>query len=536
MKKQVLLLFAALLFSQAAFAYDFSAVAPSGQTLYYNIHSWSTLEVVPPSTYGGWGSSDIRPTGNLVIPDSVTYNGTTYQVTSIGNSAFNRCSGLTSVTIPNSVTSIGYSAFCYCLGLTSVTIPNSVTRIEEHAFGNCRELTSVTIGNSVTSIGEEAFDYCQGLTAVHYNGTIGQWCGITFCNGRSNPLVHAHHLYINNAEVTSASIPNTITQIKPYTFYCCSGLTSVTIPNSVTSIGNYAFFGCSGLTSVTIPNSVTRIWNSAFFGCSGLTSLVVASGNTTYDSRNNCNAIIETYSNSLIYGCQTTTIPNSVISIGNSAFRSCLELTSVTIPNSVTSIGYEAFWNCTHLTSITFLGSTPPQSGGAFDGVPSNIPVYIPCGRLAYYVSQIPYFTNYIEQLYAFSAASADESRGTVQVLTEPSCTNPNAVLNAVPANGYRFDHWSTGSTDNPYILTITSDTTIICYFVANGTQGIGEVGEDDIHISVSNGHINVEGVVDEEVRVYDITGRMVQNYSLPSGVYIVKIGTLPEQKVVVMR
>ena len=138
--------------------------------------------------------------------------------------------------------------------------------------------------------------------------------------------------------------------------------------------------------------------------------------------------------------------------------------------------------------------------------------------------------------MVGFSAVSDDTSMGTVQVLTAPSCTDHNAVLNAVPADGYRFDHWSTGSTDNPYMLSVSTDTTIIAYFVSGGTQGIGEIGENDIHINVSDGRICVEGITNEEVRVYDITGRMVQNLSLPSGVYIVKVGTLPAQKVVVMR
>ena len=151
-------------------------------------------------------------------------------------------------------------------------------------------------------------------------------------------------------------------------------------------------------------------------------------------------------------------------------------------------------------------------------------------------MTSMPNFTNFVETLFGFSAVSDDESMGTVQILTEPSCTNPNAVLYAVPADGYHFDHWSTGGTENPYTLTITSDTTIIAYFVSGGTQGIGEVEEYDIHIKVFNGRICVEGITNEEVRVYDITGRMVQNHSLPSGVYIVKVGTLPAQKVVVMR
>ena len=407
-----------------------NSVTSIGEWAFYNCSGLTSVTIGNSVTsIGDYAFKDCGGLTSVTIGNSVT---------SIGDYAFSGCSGLTSVTIPNSVTSIGGYAFSNCSRLTSVTIGNSVTGIGNYAFYVCSGLTSVTIRNSVTRIGQSAFSGCSGLTAVHYNGTIGQWCGITFGNYSSNPLAYAHHLYINNAEVTSASIPNTVTAIYSYAFYGCSGLTSLTIGNSVTSIGNDAFSGCSGL------------------------------------------------------------------------------------------------------TSITFLGSTPPQIIGnyLFSSVPSDIPVYIPCGRLAYYASQIPYFTNYIEQLYEFSAASNDESMGTVQVLTVPSCSNPNAVLYAVPADGYRFDHWSTGSTDNPYTLTVTSDTTIIGYFVleGGGTQGIDEVGEDDIHISVIDGHIHVEGVAEEKVRVYDITGRMVQNRSLPSGVYMVKIGLSTAQKVVVMR
>jgi len=206
-------------------------------------------------------SGDIKYSSGLVIPESITYSSKTY-----------------------SVTSIGFQAFFYCSGLTSVTIPNSVTYIGISAFSGCSGLTSVTIGNSVTSIGDGAFRDC-------------------------------------------------------------SGLTSVAIPNSVTSIGYEAFFGCTNLTSISIPNSLTSIDWRVFSGC-GLNSISVASGNTAYDSRNDCNAIIETASNTLIVGCQNSVIPNSVTSIGDWAFSYCSGLTSVTIPNSVTSIGGGAFANC----------------------------------------------------------------------------------------------------------------------------------------------------------------------------------------------
>ncbi len=173
-----------------------------------------------------------RYSGKVIIPESVEHEGAAYSVTSIGNQAFAYCSGLTSVTIPNSVTRIGEDAFSGCSGLTSVTIPNSVTSIGWSAFSGCSGLTSVTIPNSVTRIGEGAFSGCSGLTSV--------------------------------------TIPNSVTSIGYRVFSGCSGLTSVTIPNSVTSIGEGAFSGCSGLTSVTIPNSVTSIGSSAFRDCPDL--------------------------------------------------------------------------------------------------------------------------------------------------------------------------------------------------------------------------------------------------------------------------
>ena len=144
-----------------------------------------------------------------------------------------------------------------------------------------------------------------------------------------------------------------MTSIGDYAFSSCSGLTSITIGNSVTSIGYEAFFCCSGLTSITIPNSVTSIGEEAFSYCDGLQSLIVDKGNQKYDSRNDCNAIIETQSNILIAGCKNTTIPNSVTSIESWAFDRCKSLTSITIPNSVTSIGWGAFASCSGLTSLT---------------------------------------------------------------------------------------------------------------------------------------------------------------------------------------
>ena len=256
-------------------------------------------------TSANWGTQSEK------IKKVVIENG----VTNIGNYAFYNCSAITSVTIPNSVRSIGQNAFLDCFSLTSINIPNSVISIEEYAFSGCSGLTSINIPNSVKSIGSSAFYGCSGLTSIN--------------------------------------IPESMTCIEAGTFYGCSGLTSITIPYSVTNIGSRAFNNCSTISSITIPNSVTSIGENIFEGCSSLTSIIVEKGNKTYDSRNDCNAIIETESNHLIYGCINTIIPNSVTSIGNSAFYGCSDLTSINIPNSLTSIGNSAFYGCSGLTSIT---------------------------------------------------------------------------------------------------------------------------------------------------------------------------------------
>ena len=276
------------------------------------------------------------------IPSSVTY---------ICDYAFKDCSSLTSIDIPNSVTSIGEFAFQGCSSLKSVTIPNSITSISRFTFNGCSDLTSVDIPNSVTVIGRDAFSGCSGLTSVTIPNSvtsIGNWA------------------FSSCSNLTSVTIPNSVTSIEVGVFECCSGLTNITIPNSVTSIGEEAFYKCSSLTNITIPNSVTSINGSAFAYCSSLTSIYVDSGNSKYDSRNGCNAIIETASNTLIAGCNNTTIPNSVTSIGSYAFDGCSGLTSVTIPNSVTSIGDYAFYSCSGLTNITIPNSVTSIGDYAF--------------------------------------------------------------------------------------------------------------------------------------------------------------------------
>ena len=300
--------------------------------------------------------------GSIDIPESVTYGEVTYSVTSIGDDAFYYCPGLISVTIPNSVTSIGRWAFCVCGSLTSITIPNSVTTIGNAAFCGCSGLTSITIPNSVTSIGIQAFQSCSGLTSVTIPNSVTSIGSNAFdyCSGLTSIIVDANNLKYDSRDNCNAIIEKRTTEL-------IWGCKNTVIPNSVTSIGHTAFSKCTGLTSITIPSSVTSIDGGAFFGCSSLTSINVDANNPKYDSRDNCNALIETATNTLIAGCKNTVIPNGVTSIFILAFYGCSGLISIEIPNSVTSIGSLAFSNCSSLTSIEIPNNVTSLGSGAFE-------------------------------------------------------------------------------------------------------------------------------------------------------------------------
>ena len=339
-------------------------------------------------------------TGRLEIPSSVLgTDGNTYVVTSINDYAFQQCASLTAIDLPETLKKIGTQAFMECSGLTSVSIPNSVIELSTYAFLRCTGLTSVTLGNSLETFGQGVFSNCTNLTSITLPNSLtsigfGTFSGCSSLKSVTipNSIVSIGDQAFRECEaLMSIAIPNSVKSIGSKSFYGCKALTSLTIPNSVTTLEDNCFSYCFGLTSVTIPYSTESIGTGCFRGCGNLASITVASGNSIYDSRNNCNAIIETKTNALICGCKNTIVPSSVTSledecfcgtgltsitipysvekIGKSAFLGC-ELTEVNIPYSVTNIGSQAFYNCSKLKSISIPNSVKMIGNEAFYNTP----------------------------------------------------------------------------------------------------------------------------------------------------------------------
>ncbi len=385
----------------------------------------------------------LGPGGDVGIP--ATIGGTT--VTNIGDSAFSGYPGLTSVNIPASVIAIGERAFNGCTGLTSINIPASVTTIGEWAFGGCSGLTSINIPVNVTTIGVNAFASCPGLININVQPGNTVYMSEDNCLietatnklilGCKTSVIPNYITYIGDyvfawcSGLTSINIPASVTTIGKSAFYACHGLTSITIPAGVITIGVSAFAWCSGLTSINIPSSVTTIEFGAFDKCSGLTSITFNSPTTiirdreetippsakiigynpstaknyavkysrtfevntvspesdfTFDSVTGTitgytgpggdveipttisGIVVTSIGEQAFYSCSEVTsliLPDSVITIGNGAFAICSSLTSINIPDSVTTIGEGAFQGCSGLTSITVQpGNTIYKSEG----------------------------------------------------------------------------------------------------------------------------------------------------------------------------
>lgn len=332
------------------------------------------------------------------IPAVVTdENSTEYKVTEIGAKVFYLCSSMTEITIPNSVIKIGEKAFYACSALKNVTIPNSVTTIGDEAFYGCRSLDQFRIPNSVTEIGSLAFGNCGRLLKIYVEEDNPKYSSVDgvlfdkkletllqFPAGRAGSYIIPDGVTkISGAfcgsDLSTITIPNSVTEIGESSFEACQNLTSITLPNSITKIGDFAFSLCHQLTSIDIPYSVTEIGSYAFSYCTRMTSITIPNSVTKIGMRAfiDCNQVSSlTLSNSLkkieeetfenCWALASLTIPNSVTEIGNSAFSGCKSLSSLNIPNSVTVIGHSAFYLCENLVSVNLPKSVAEIGDRAF--------------------------------------------------------------------------------------------------------------------------------------------------------------------------
>ena len=553
------------------------------------------------TTIGEKAFSSCTSLSSITIPNSVT---------TIGNETFNSCTSLSSITIPNSVTSIGFGAFIDCTSLSSVIIgnsvteirgafrgctslssidiPNSVVSIVSKAFMDCTSLSFVNIPNSVTTIGQEAFLGCTSLSSIDIPNsviTIGDW---TFSNCTSlnsiiipNSVTSIGKMAFNCCiNLESINIPNSVTLIGGGAFYGCTKLNSVILGNSVTTIEDSAFFGCTSLNSIVIPNSVTLIGYGAFGECSNLSSIVVVEDNPVFDSRENCNAIIEIETNSLIIGCITTIIPNSVTSIGAYAFADCANLSSITIPNSITFIGeyafedctslnsviignsvteidFQAFSNCRNLEEVVALSLVPPILSYSFDYT-DNVILTVSCGSKEAYMASdwANYFTTIEDDCGTHSVSIHNISfhGGSVIVSDTVAEVGEEVQITVTPDDGMTIDSVLVYDADNPSVVVqfyqigtgsfiyaflmpsfdveikvvfkpgsaVDENSGIEVSVYPNPTNGQLKIEAEGIkHVTVSNtlGQVIYEGKTEGDVFEYDFGKH-------EAGVYLVRIET----------
>ncbi|MDR0789383.1 MAG: leucine-rich repeat protein [Bacteroidales bacterium] len=488
-------------------------------------------------------------------------------VTTIGNASFQYCSNLTSVTIGNAVTTIGYGAFSYCSSLSSIHIPSSVTSISTpyenfygcasltsinvdtnsnyyssdngilyskmqdtliccpdgktgnvmipysvvtigiNAFRNCANLTSINLTNTVNSIKSDAFYGCGGLTSITIPSTVNSITGNVFrnCSSLTSINVSANNYYYSSLDgilynktrdtliccpggkTGEVIVPNFVTTIGNYAFAYCH-VTSVMLPPFASSIGSYAFQYCSSLTSIDIPNHITSIRNGTFYYCSNLISV---------------------------------TIPNFITLIETAAFSGCGALASITIPSSVTTIQSDVFGYCYGLTFIKVDAPTPPQASISFYGIPTGIPVYVPCGSLTAYQndSYWSYFTNY------HGIGTTTNYTGKVcpdETYTDDNFTTPISSAGIY----YRFFPTDEGCDSlvalnfSFYVLDTTTYSVTICggttYSDNNFTEPISDTGV--YHYLTLQGVNGCDSVVGVKVHYYP-------QADTPTNVFVLQVG-----------
>ena len=403
---------------------------------------------------------ETAPTGELVIPGQVTYNGTTYTVNRIGYNAFRNCSDITSVVLPNTVTVIDFSAFGNCSNLTSISLPSGLVSIGSGAFQYCTSLTSLTIPASVTSIAGEGQTNTTNRGPVYGCDnleTLVVEAGNTVYDSRDN--CNAIVKTATNTMIfgcKGSTFPASVTTIGKGAFKETT-IENVTISEGVTTLETFSFYHCRNLKSLNISSTVSTIGSEAFTGCPSLESIVVADANATFDSRDNCNAIIKTADDELILGCVNTEIPATVKAVGYKAFTETL-ITDITLPEGVTTLKPWALSKCGMLKTVVLPSTLTDIQYGAFQEC------------------------NSLTDIYAYPHANSVTLGGDVWAfMDETLWTSTDCTLHVYPED---FDYYSTA--DQWKEFTVIGDLGEPATGKPGDANGDGDVNVNDVTVTIN--------------------------------------------------
>ena len=489
-----------------------------GQTLYYIVDSNGEASVVPPLypyhyfsldtvTLEAW-DGHTKPQGAVVVPDSVFFGSNNHPVTSIDFCAFYLCDSITSVTLPSTLRYIDSSAFEGCLRLETVALP-SVDAIDYSAFYNCAALCSVTLPEGLTTIGGWAFSFCHNLQTVSFPSSLTQI---------------GHHSFLFDTSLLALSIPSSVDTIHKYAFYLCTSLQSVSLPEGLSFIDSMAFGECYNLSSIIIPPSITSIPPGAFGLCENLQSVSLPEG------------LLSIGEDAFLF-CQRLEhihLPSSLTSIGDVAFY-LSGLTELLLPEGLTHLGFAPFGHCNNLHSVTIPSSLSSISYGCFSYNTSLSSVIIPEGvdtiKAQAFLNcpsllnlSLPATLTVLEDS-AFFGITLD----TLRLLSPVPPTIGNDVFTSfntllvVPCGSSQAYH------QHP-VWGLFSQIIEDC-------NAIEDTESDNLKIYLSNGHIVIEGAEGETVQLFDLQGRQIntKHATLNTGVYLVKIGNRPAQKILLL-
>ena len=436
-------------------------------------------------------SCEGHPNDIMFIPNELDG----HPVSTIGDCAFKDMTGIYSVEIANGITSIEGSAFLKCSDLKEIVLPDSLLSIGDYAFSETN-LENITIPESVTNIGDEVFRTCFNLKSIKLP---------------TNVSYMGERVFYDCYSLEYVSLPNGLKNLGM--FFGCISLKNVTIPDSVTTILFCAFEGCSGLTSLSIPKNVRNIESCSFNCCGGLESITVDKNNTFYDSRDNCNAIIETKSNTLILGCCNTVFPDSVTKIGDYAFFGNYSIYDFTIPEGITEIGKSAFEYCYNLTSITIPRSVTKINDHAFSACYNFRDIYFNGSEEEWSKITIDDYDNeYWEDVnihfheHSYSSEATTPATCTQDGVMTYTCQCGETYTEVIPASGHTMGGWKVAVEPTTTVSGVLRRQCKNCDYFEEMDMGFADVDKvKGITLSSNNENlipgekVTLEAIIDPE-------------------------------------